>query len=114
MREKGVQLPRRVLHDRYAVKHWGCLTIEDVAVPALRRQVKMARLALDTGDRVLELLDSQISWVNEQNFELKGFEMRDVDGELVHYAQGWLCTVELDEVDGRASGQREAKRDARH
>lgn len=72
MREKGVELPRRVLHDRYAVKHWGSLTIEDVTSPALRRVVKMARLALDTGDRVFELLDAQISWVNEQNFALKG------------------------------------------
>ncbi|MBB3221692.1 hypothetical protein [Pseudoduganella umbonata] len=113
MRDKGVVLPRRVLHDRYAVKHWGSLTIADISVPALRRVVKIARLALDTGDRVLELHDSQISWVTDQNFELRGFEMRDVDGELVHYAQGWLCTIELDEGDVGSTPQREAKRAAR-
>lgn len=114
MWERGVALLRRVLHDRYAGKHWGSLTIEDVTAPSLRRVVKMARLTLDTGDRVFELLDAQISWVNEQNFALKGFEIKDVDGQLVHFAQSWLCTVELDEVGARAPGQREAKRDARH
>ena len=114
MREKGVELSRRELHDRYAVKHWGNLTIEDVEVPVLRRAVTMASLALDTGYRVLELLDSQISWVNEQNFALRGFEMRDVDGQLVHYAQVWLCAVELDETGNAGQGQRDAKRAARH
>jgi hypothetical protein len=115
MREAGVELPRRMLQDRYTVKHWGALTIADEMEPALRRVVKVARLALDTGDRVLELLEPQIHWANGQSFALGGFERREVNGESVAYAQGWLCTVELDEAGGgHDATERDAKRAVRH
>lgn len=112
MREKGVELARRMLMDRYTVKHWGSLVINDVKEPTLRRIVKVARLTLDTGDRVLELIEPQLLWVTDQNFVLHGFERLAADGEYVDYAQAWLCTVELEEVaDG--AGQRDDKRAGR-
>jgi hypothetical protein len=59
MKEMGVELP--VGCCRLAtLSSTGALTISDEIEPELHRVVKVARLALDTGDRVLELLEPQM------------------------------------------------------
>ena len=96
MRKAGVAIERRMLSDRYTIKHDGWLVIMDVTDQGLRRPVKVARLTClgRTGPN-LELLDPHIIWANEGKFTLAGFERsRNEAGEVVEFAQSWLCTLE--------------------
>jgi hypothetical protein len=115
MRAKGVQIPRRMLSDRYTVKKWGQLTILDTTDQGLRRTAKVARLTIKHPGYVIELVDPHILWANENKFVLSGFErVRDEHGNLVDYAQSWLCEVELErKEEAPKTMPREAKKLAR-
>jgi hypothetical protein len=104
-----------MLQDQYTVKRWGDLVILDVTDQGLRRMVKVARLTVGVPSYVLELVDPHIIWASGESFVLAGFErMRNEQGQLVDYAQSWLCTVSFDGRDEAAGqGKREEKRAAR-
>ncbi|MDH6157126.1 MULTISPECIES: hypothetical protein [unclassified Janthinobacterium] len=96
MRKLGVEIPRRMLSDRYTVTHRGMLTNMDVTDQGLRRPVKVARLTQSARDGY-ELIDPHILWANDGRFTLSGFErVRNDVGELVSYAQSWLCTLDIE------------------
>ena len=97
MRSAGVAVERRMLNDRYTVKHYGMLVIMDVTDQGLRRPVKVARLS-QTGrpGPYLELLDPHIVWANDGKFTLAGFERTtNPEGKVVEFAQSWLCAMDL-------------------
>jgi hypothetical protein len=96
MRKLGVEIPRRMLSDRYTVTYRGLLTIMDVTDQGLRRPVKVARMQHGTRSGN-ELIDPHILWASDGRFTLSGFERVPNDaGELVSYAQSWLCTLDTD------------------
>lgn len=97
MRAAGVAVERRMLNDRYTVKHHGLLVIMDVTDQGLRRPVKVARLTQPgRPGPYMELLDPHIVWANEGKFTLAGFERTtNAEGKVVEFAQSWLCALDL-------------------
>ena len=97
MRKAGVAVERRMLSDRYTIKHDGWLVIMDVTDQGLRRPVKVARLTCPgRAGPALELLDPHIIWASEGKFTLAGFERsRNEAGEVVEFAQSWLCALDF-------------------
>jgi hypothetical protein len=92
MRKEGVALPRRKLGEEFPAQ--GMLVILDVTDQGLRRQVKVARLLQGPQARY-ELVEPHIIWANDGRFTLAGFERhRNAQGDLVDYAQSWLCTLD--------------------
>lgn len=96
MRSAGVEVPRRMLNDRYTVKHRGDLVMMEVTDQGLRRPVKVARLITSHPNIApMELIDPHILWINADRFVLAGFESkRNASGERVDYAQSWLCALD--------------------
>lgn len=97
MRSGGAAVERRMLNDRYTVKHHGLLVIMDVTDQGLRRPVKVARLTQPgRPGPCMELLDPHIVWANEGKFTLTGFERTtNAEGKVVEFAQSWLCALDL-------------------
>jgi hypothetical protein len=96
MRRAGVEVPRKMLRDRYTVTYPGNLAIMDVTDQGLRRPVKVARLRVETRKDVMELMDPHIIWANEAKFVLAGFErVTNAAGERVDFAQSWLCELDM-------------------
>lgn len=97
MRSAGVAVERRMLNDRYTVKHHGLLVIMDVTDQGLRRPVKVARLAQPgRPGPYMELFDPHIVWANEGKFTLAGFERTtNAEGQVTEFAQSWLCALDL-------------------
>ena len=97
MRAAGVAVERRMLNDRYTVKHYGMLVIMDVTDQGLRRPVKVARLTQPgRPSPYMELLDLHIVWANDGKFTLAGFERTTTaEGKVVEFAQSWLCALDL-------------------
>jgi len=95
MRSSGVEVPRRMLNDRYTIKHSGDLVMMEVTDQGLRRPVKVARLVTPHPNiSPLELMDPHLLWINADRFVLAGFESkRNASGERVDYAQSWLCAL---------------------
>ena len=96
MRDRGVELDRRVARDGLA--HRGQLVIMDSSDQGLRRHTKVARLMQGESVRY-ELIDVHIVWCNEGRMTLSGFErIRNEQGLQVDYAQSWLCATDNDPV----------------
>ena len=97
MRKAGVAVERRMLSDRYTVKHDGWLVIMDVTDQGLRRPVKVARLTHPGRPGAsMELLDPHIVWASEGKFTLAGFERtKNEAGQTVEFAQSWLCALDF-------------------
>lgn len=97
IRSAGVAVERRMLNDRYTVKHQGMLVIMDVTDQGLRRPVKVARLTQPgRPGPYMELLDPHIVWANDSKFTLAGFERTiNSEGKTVEFAQSWLCALDL-------------------
>jgi hypothetical protein len=96
MRTRGVEVPRRMLSDRFTVTHKGALVIMDVTDQGLRRPVKVARLHRGEVLGAMELMEPHIIWANDGRFVLAGFErLRNDAGEVVSYAQSWLCKLDM-------------------
>ncbi|MFL6634992.1 MAG: hypothetical protein ACJ8HJ_22020 [Massilia sp.] len=92
MRRLGVEIDRRVLKESFGFR--GELVVQDVTDQGLRRPVKVARLLQD-GERRAELYDVRIVWLNSGRMTLSGFErQRNEAGQLVDFAQSWLCVLE--------------------
>lgn len=100
MRSGGVEVPRRMLNDRYTVRHTGDLVMLDVTDQGLRRPVKVARLYQNFANSTpKELIDPRLLWISENRFVLTGFEcIRNEAGQRVDVAQSWLCTLDIPTV----------------
>lgn len=96
MRSAGVEVPKRMLNDRYTVTYQGDLVLMDVTDQGLRRPVRVARLVQAyRGSEPLELVDPHILWISDNRFVLAGFEsLLNAAGIRVDYAQSWLCSLD--------------------
>jgi hypothetical protein len=94
MRRAGVDLPKWSLRETAPTP--GELEVLDVRDDGVGRTVKVARLDAGIGPiRRQEILyEPHLIWMSEGRFTLAGFERVQVDGQVVNYAQSWLCTVE--------------------
>jgi hypothetical protein len=100
-----------MLRDRSTAIYKGVLVIMDVTDQGLRRPVKLARLHANTRTAAMELVEPHIIWANDGKFVLAGFErVRNEAGELVDFAQSWLCEIDTRPTEalegdvGRARG----------
>lgn len=91
----GVEIDRRMLNDRYTVKHNGRLVIMDVTDQGRHRPIKVARLMTARGVEC-ELLDVHVVWSNDDRITFTGEErILNADGAAVCYKQSWLCWLDL-------------------
>ena len=92
MRSQGVELDRRLIKETFGFR--GMLVVLDVADRGLRRPCKVARF-LEGGTVRSELKDVHLMWANDGRMTLSGYERVKNDvGELVGYAQAWLCIID--------------------
>lgn len=94
MRVAGVDVPKWKLRE-FAPRP-GVLEVLDVRDEGVSRTVKVARHTTgeDQMRRQETLYEPHLIWMSDGRFTLAGFERVQVDGQTVHYAQSWLCTVE--------------------
>ena len=60
------------------------------------RLSKTARLLYDQErQHAIELMDVTLEWANEERLVLTGFEAYKESGQVIDYAQSWLCLVGL-------------------
>lgn len=91
MRRHGVCIPRRALSREVATD--GELSINVTRDNRLNRISKTAKLHSRYGT-TMELMDAEVLWMNEDNFVVTGFQPYQNDaGEIVDYAQSWLCLI---------------------
>lgn len=91
----GVEIDRRLLNDRYTVKHNGRLVIMDITDQGRHRPIKVARLMSARGIEC-ELLDVHVVWSNDDRITFTGEErVTNADGAAVCYKQSWLCWLDL-------------------
>ena len=92
MRRHGVRIPKHALSREVAQD--GDLSINTTQDNRLNRMAKTAKLLQTRYGTTVELMDVDILWVNEENFVLCGFEpYKNEAGEVVDYAQSWLCLI---------------------
>jgi hypothetical protein len=93
MFDKGVEVKRRMLNDRYTVKYEGQLVIMDATDSGRHRPIKVARLMTDTGI-ACELSDVHVVWSSDNRITFTGDErIKNEQGQQVCYKQSWLCTL---------------------
>jgi hypothetical protein len=94
MRKEGVDLPRWKLRE-YAPPP-GRLEVLDVRDEGVSRTVKVARHTAGDGAmrRQETLYEPHLIWMSEGRFTLAGFERVQIDGQVVNYAQSWLCVLD--------------------
>jgi hypothetical protein len=92
MRNKGVEIDRRVLRD--AVGTRGQLAVADTTVQGKHRPTKVATFS--QGELVrAELRDVEIVWLAEGRMTLTGYEqINDDAGKVVEYRQSWLVMLD--------------------
>lgn len=73
----------------------GDLTVAVTQDNRLNRMSKTAKLVRAGGWQTVELMDVDLAWINEERLVLTGFESCEQDGQVVDYAQSWLCLVGL-------------------
>jgi len=73
----------------------GDLTVAVTQDNRLNRLSKTAKLVRAGGWQTVELVDADLAWMNEERLVLTGFESCEQEGEVVDYAQSWLCLVGL-------------------
>jgi hypothetical protein len=96
MRQSGVMIPKEALQREGEAR--GDLSIMDTRENGLNRVVKLAQLHRGgEGPGAVETLyEPHLLWMNEDRFVLTGFERKNQDGQLVDYAQSWLCKIGAD------------------
>lgn len=107
MMDRGREIPRSNLSDRFQVMHRGELEILETDDQGRRRRLTVARLSYGgagaPSDARRELLDPKLIWLSGNRFVLRGFE-RHRDGQAVtEYAQAWLCSMM--QVDAAEDGR---------
>jgi hypothetical protein len=96
MRLQGVDLPKWKL--RELASKPGALAVLDVRDDGVGRSIKVARHTSGEGQLQLQdvLYEPHLIWMSDGRFTIAGFERVQVDGQVVNYAQSWLCAVEPD------------------
>lgn len=94
MRKGGVDQPKWKIRE-YAPP-LGQLEVLDVRDDGVGRSIKVARHTAGEGSlrRQEVLYEPHLVWMSDGRFTVAGFERVLVDGQVVNYAQSWLCTVE--------------------
>lgn len=93
----GVEMDRRMLHDRSTPQHRGKLVIMDLNNQGRHRPMKTARLITARGI-TSELFDVQVVWSNENRITFTGDErVQNEAGKVVCYKQSWLCMLETEQ-----------------
>lgn len=97
MRKDGVDLPKWKL--REFTPRPGQLQVMDVRDDGVGRSIKVARHTSGEGAlRCQEVLyEPHLIWMSAGRFTLAGFERVQVDGQVVNFAQSWLCSSEEDQ-----------------
>ncbi|RFB73805.1 hypothetical protein DZB54_05895 [Herbaspirillum sp. 3R-3a1] len=92
MRRHGVRIPKHALSREIAQE--GELSINTTQDNRLNRVSKTAKLTHTRYGSTYELMDVDILWIEGDNFALSGFEQnKNEAGEVVDYAQSWLCLL---------------------
>lgn len=94
MRLAGVDQPKWKLRELVAVL--GQLEVLDVRDDGVGRSIKVARHTSGEGQlrRQTVLYEPHLVWMSDGRFTIAGFERVQADGQVVNYAQSWLCTIE--------------------
>jgi hypothetical protein len=94
MRLAGVDQPKWKLRELVAVL--GQLEVLDVRDDGVGRSIKVARHTSGEGPlrRETVLYEPHLVWMSDGRFTIAGFERVQVEGQVVNYAQSWLCMVE--------------------
>jgi len=94
MRREGVDQPKWKLRELAPVL--GLLEVLDVRDDGVGRSIKVARHTAGEGPlrRQEVLYEPHLVWMNDGRFTIAGFERVQVAGQVVNYAQSWLCTAE--------------------
>jgi len=95
MRQAGVARPKGSLRGAWA--HKGELEIVDTRENSYNRILKMAILRNDKGESIKTLYNVSILWLTDDRLGLTGFERVLREGELVDYAQSWVCRIDSQE-----------------
>lgn len=64
----------------------------DTRENSYNRIIKLARFLDERGSR-LTLYEAHLLWMNGDRFCLTGFERKQVDGNIVDFAQSWICAL---------------------
>lgn len=108
MRENGVVRPRNTLKMKSCFK--GELEIIDTRENSYNRILKLAHVRNESGTILKTLYNVSILWLTDDKIGLTGFERLMKDGELVDYAQSWVCRMNSDE-SGRSNEHVMPRRD---
>jgi hypothetical protein len=96
MRREGVAWPRETLRNQPSFK--GNLEIIDTRENSYNRILKLAHLKDDNGKVIKTLYNVSILWLADDKIGLTGFERVQKDGDLVDYAQSWVCRIDSQEA----------------
>jgi hypothetical protein len=92
MRNKGIEIDRRVLRDAAGTR--GQLAIADTTDQGKNRPTKVASLSQSELVRA-ELRDVQIVWLAQDRMTLTGYEqINDDAGQVVEFRQSWLVMLD--------------------
>jgi hypothetical protein len=96
MRIAGVTVPKAALQIQGEAR--GDLRIIDTGESGFNRIIKLAQLVrgMPGGESIETLYEPHILWMNEDRFVLTGFERQNRDGQVVDYAQSWLCKIGIE------------------
>lgn len=95
MRDLGVTRPKGSL--RAQTSHKGELEIIDTRENSYNRILKLANLKNESGKVIKTLYNVSILWLTDDKIGLTGFERVRKDGDLVDYAQSWVCRIDSQE-----------------
>jgi hypothetical protein len=95
MRDFGVARPTGNLRNKSS--HKGDLEIIDTRENSYNRIMKLANLKDDNGKVIKTLYNVSILWLTDDKIGLTGFERVQKDGDLIDYAQSWICRIDSQE-----------------
>jgi hypothetical protein len=96
MRQAGVDQPKWKLRELVAVLgQLEVLEVLDVRDDGVGRSIKVARHTTGEGTmrRQEVLYEPHLVWMSDGRFTITGFEHVQIEGQVVNYAQSWLCTI---------------------
>ena len=92
MRSRGVARPRETLRNQTTYK--GELEIIDTRENTYNRILKLANLKDGDGRIIKTLYNVSILWLTDDKLGITGFERVPLNGELVDFAQSWVCRID--------------------
>ncbi len=100
MFQDGVETDKKTFFARFDYKCTGVLVVASSTEQGQHRDMKMASFytTLTSVPQPSDVLyEPDIEWANDGKFVLTGFERKKVNGEIVRYAQSWLCRIGWEE-----------------